>query len=138
MKNSSFKTSLKRFFPIISWLPFYEKDWIISDLAAGVTVGMLSVPNSMAFAKLVGVPIEHGLYSSFVGVIIYQLFATSKDVTIGTTVVLSLLTAQSTAQNKPAEMNIVEFVAAVSFLTGMIQIVIGICKLGFIFDFISL
>lgn len=87
-------------FPFLSWIGFYNVQWLIGDLVAGesfimiigdvhadnlagITIGAVVVPQGMAYAKLAELPVEFGLYSSFVGVIIYWFFATSKDITIG-------------------------------------------------------
>jgi sodium-independent sulfate anion transporter 11 len=86
-------------FPFLSWITFYNVQWLIGDLVAGeslvaivcyhanktagITIGAVVVPQGMAYAKLAELPVEFGLYSSFVGVIIYWFFATSKDITIG-------------------------------------------------------
>lgn len=53
--------------------------WFVGDLVAGVTVGAVVVPQGMAYAKLATLPVQYGLYSSFVGVVVYWLFATSKE-----------------------------------------------------------
>lgn len=57
----------------------YNMQWFIGDLIAGVTVGAVVVPQGMAYAKLATLPVQYGLYSSFVGVVVYWLFATSKE-----------------------------------------------------------
>jgi len=70
-------------FPFTHWIHRYNVTWLIGDLVAGITVGAVVIPQSMAYAKLANLPPEYGLYSSFMGVIIYWFFATSKDITIG-------------------------------------------------------
>lgn len=91
-----------RLFPFISWIGKYNLTWGLGDLIAGkfcqadflthtaeadkstgVTVGAVVVPQSMAYAQLALLDVEYGLYSSFMGVLIYWFFATSKDITIG-------------------------------------------------------
>lgn len=72
-----------RLFPFTSWIGRYNLTWFVGDLVAGVTVGAVVVPQSMAYAQLATLPVEYGLYSSFIGVLIYWFFATSKDITIG-------------------------------------------------------
>lgn len=59
---------------------------VVIDPAAGITVGCVVVPQGMAYAKLAELPVEYGLYASFMGVLIYWFFATSKDITIGVSV----------------------------------------------------
>ena len=73
----------KSLFPFIYWIPNYNLQWLYGDLVAGITVGAVVVPQSMAYAQLAELPVEYGLYSSFMGVLIYFFFATSKDITIG-------------------------------------------------------
>ena len=70
-------------FPFTKWIHRYNLQWFAGDLVAGVTIGAVVVPQSMAYASLAEVPIQYGLYSSFMGVLIYWFFATSKDITIG-------------------------------------------------------
>lgn len=85
-------------FPIISWLPRYNRTWFYGDIIAAITIGCVVVPQGMAYAKvfiifilfylltkiqIATLPVQYGLYSSFTGVFIYCFFATSKDITIG-------------------------------------------------------
>lgn len=69
--------------PFLSWIGNYNLQWLAGDLVAGITVGAVVVPQSMAYAQLAELPVEYGLYTSFMGVLIYFFFATSKDITIG-------------------------------------------------------
>ncbi|KAI9327226.1 sulfate transporter N-terminal domain with GLY motif-domain-containing protein [Obelidium mucronatum] len=87
---------IKELVPIASWMPRYNLSWFWGDFIAGATVGLVVIPQSIAYAtKLAHLPAEYGLYTSFMGVLVYSLFATSKDVTIGPTAVLSLVVGQT-------------------------------------------
>jgi sodium-independent sulfate anion transporter 11 len=79
-----------RLFPFLSWITRYNRQWLMGDMVAGITVGAVVVPQGMAYAKLAELPVEYGLYSSFMGVLIYWFFATSKDITIGVRISLTL------------------------------------------------
>lgn len=70
-------------FPFTKWILRYNLQWAMGDLVAGITIGAVVVPQGMAYAKLAYLPVQYGLYSSFMGVLVYWLFATSKDITIG-------------------------------------------------------
>ncbi|KAL8903320.1 MAG: hypothetical protein Q9207_004008 [Kuettlingeria erythrocarpa] len=70
-------------FPFTHWIDRYNAQWLAGDLVAGITVGCVVVPQSMAYAGLAELDPQFGLYSSFMGVLIYWFFATSKDITIG-------------------------------------------------------
>ena len=74
---------IAKLFPFTGWILRYNVQWLMGDLVAGITIGAVVVPQSMAYAKLAELPVEYGLYSSFMGVLIYWFFATSKDITIG-------------------------------------------------------
>ena len=69
---------VKSLFPIANWIGRYNTFWLYGDVIAGLTAGAVVIPQGMAYAKIVGLPPEYGLYSSFVGEAIYFLFATSK------------------------------------------------------------
>lgn len=70
-------------FPFVTWIHHYNLIWLMGDLIAGITVGFVVVPQGMAYALLAKLPVEYGLYTSFVGFLLYWAFATSKDITIG-------------------------------------------------------
>lgn len=76
-------------FPFLNWIHRYNLQWLTGDMIAGITIGAVVVPQSMSYAKLALLPPQYGLYSSFMGVLIYWFFATSKDVTIGVSLVVS-------------------------------------------------
>lgn len=81
---------VKSLFPFVNWIGYYNVGWLIGDLVAGITVGAVVVPQGMAYALLANLDPEFGLYSSFMGVLIYWFFATSKDITIGVRFPLSV------------------------------------------------
>lgn len=102
----------KDLLPFTKWITRYNLQWFIGDLVAGmchsrlirilsltdfflgITVGAVVVPQGMAYARLAALPVEFGLYSSFMGVLIYWFFATSKDITIGVSLFCDLSTRQ--------------------------------------------
>lgn len=75
-------------FPFIKWIHRYNLQWLQGDLIAGITIGCVVVPQGMSYAKLALLQPEFGLYTSFMGVLIYWFFATSKDITIGVSSVI--------------------------------------------------
>lgn len=81
--RSSVIQYLRDLLPFLKWIGRYNTRWLIGDLIAGVTIGAVVVPQGMAYASLASIPVQYGLYSSFMGVLIYWIFATSKDITIG-------------------------------------------------------
>ncbi|XP_065902634.1 prestin-like [Dysidea avara] len=77
--------------PIIQWLWSYKAKHLIGDLVAGVTIGMTHIPQGIGFALLAQLPVVHGLYASFVPVIIYSIFGTSRHISVGTFPVVALM-----------------------------------------------
>ncbi|KAL8809132.1 MAG: hypothetical protein Q9223_003446 [Gallowayella weberi] len=127
-------------FPFVHWIGRYNLQWLSGDLVAGITVGCVVVPQSMAYAKLAELAPEYGLYSSFMGVLIYWFFATSKDITIGPVAVMSTVTGNvvdRVAKTNPEfEKHVVA--SSLAVICGCVITAIGLARAGWIVDFISL
>lgn len=133
-------TYLRSLFPFIEWVPRYNLTWLLADLVAGITVGMVLVPQSLSYAQLANLPTEYGLYASFIGVLTYAFFATSKDVSIGPVAVMSLETGRviNHVIERVGEDKYSKPVIAVclAFICGFIVLAIGLLRLGWIVEFI--
>ncbi|KAJ6784905.1 hypothetical protein PWT90_02378 [Aphanocladium album] len=127
-------------FPFIQWIGKYNGIWLIGDLVAGITVGAVVVPQSMAYAMLAQLPVEYGLYSSFMGVLIYWFFATSKDITIGPVAVMSQVTGNVVLHAKDTIPHIEGHVvaSALAIISGAIICFMGLARLGWIVEIIPL
>ncbi|PKY04883.1 putative sulfate transporter [Aspergillus campestris IBT 28561] len=127
-------------FPFLSWITRYNTQWLFGDMVAGITVGAVVVPQGMAYAKLAELPVEFGLYSSFMGVLIYWFFATSKDITIGPVAVMSTLvgTVVLDAKEKMPDVPPHVVASAMAVICGGIVCFMGLIRIGFIVDFIPL
>lgn len=127
-------------FPFLSWIGFYNVQWLIGDLVAGITIGAVVVPQGMSYAKLAGLPVEFGLYTSFVGVIIYWFFATSKDITIGPVAVLSTVTGtviSNTVASHPEYKDAPWIISsALAVICGAIVLFIGLIRCAWIVELI--
>lgn len=126
-------------FPLFQWLPRYNFGWLTGDVIAGLTVGMVVVPQGMSYAQLATLPPEYGLYSSFVGVLIYCFFATSKDVSIGPVAVMSLIVAQvikHVEHAHPKQWSGPTIASTLAFITGFIVLGIGLLRIGWLVEFI--
>ncbi|GLG95334.1 Sodium-independent sulfate anion transporter [Gryllus bimaculatus] len=122
---------LLRRVPIAGWLPRYSAEALVSDLIAGVTVGLTVMPQSLAYATLAGLEPQYGLYSAFVGCFVYALFGSVKDVTIGPTALMALMVYQQVhARNA-------DFAVLLCFLSGCVQLLMAALNLGVLVDFIS-
>ncbi|KAJ7349479.1 sulfate permease [Mycena albidolilacea] len=126
-------------FPILSWIGRYNLGWATGDLIAGLTVGLVLVPQGMSYAQIATLPPQYGLYSSFVGVTVYCLFATSKDVSIGPVAVVSLIMSQiigRVSAAHPGQWESPEIATTVAFICGFIVLGVGLLRLGRIVEFI--
>ncbi|KAI8148453.1 sulfate transporter family-domain-containing protein [Fennellomyces sp. T-0311] len=125
-------------FPIIHWIHRYNLSWLLQDMIAGVTVGIVIVPQSMAYAKLANLDPQYGLYTSFVGAAIYCFFGTSKDISIGPISTVSLLVGEAVhmiTTNNP-EITGAQVGVTIALFAGIVLVGIGIIRLGLIVDFI--
>lgn len=131
---------LRSLFPFTKWILKYNAQWLIGDLVAGITIGAVVVPQGMAYAKLAELPVQFGLYSSFMGVLIYWFFATSKDITIGPVAVMSTITGNIVLQVQATHPEIPGHVvaSALAIICGAIICFIGLIRCGWIVDFIPL
>ncbi|GAA6078017.1 sodium-independent sulfate anion transporter, partial [Tachysurus ichikawai] len=116
--------------PVLTWLPAYSLTWMKMDMLAGLTVGMTTVPQALAYAEVAGLPVQYGLYSSFMGGFVYCVFGTSKDITLGPTAIMSLL-CLSYIRGDPV------YAVVLTLLCGIIQLTMALLRLGFLLDFIS-
>ncbi|KAI9031586.1 sulfate transporter family-domain-containing protein [Phycomyces nitens] len=125
-------------FPIATWIHRYNTKWFLKDLVAGITVGIVVVPQGMGYAKIACLPPQYGLYTAFVGLCVYCLFATSKDISIGPTAVMSLLVGQTITRvvNESSTITGPDVAAALSLFTGMATLAIGLLRLGILVDLV--
>lgn len=133
------RVSLNRFFPFVEWLPEL-KQWSIlrSDLIAGLTVAMLFIPQSMAYAHLAGLPVYMGLYAAFIPPIIAGLFGSSRYLSTGPVPVTSLLTAVAMMSLVASgTSDYVQYVLLLTLMAGAIQLALGILRFGVVVNFLS-
>jgi SulP family sulfate permease len=127
----------RRFLPFLRWFPM-GGDTIRADLIAGITVALVLIPQSMAYAQLAGLPAYYGLYAAFLPVLIAALWGSSSQLGTGPVAVVSLLTATAVAQF--AEIGSPEFISLaimLAFLVGVFQLLLGVFRLGVIVNFLS-
>ena len=82
---------MKRILPILNWLPAYKQQHLRGDISAGLTVGVMLIPQGMAYATLAGLPPIYGLYASTIPLIIYAIFGTSRQLAVGPVAMVGIL-----------------------------------------------
>src|SRR4051812_41575414 len=93
-------STARRFLPFLHWFPL-RRDTLPADLVAGLTVALLAIPQSLAYAQLAGVPIQYGLYAALIPAVIGAMFGSSGVLSTGPVAMTSLLTAASISQIAP-------------------------------------
>ena len=133
------------YFPPLLWLPTYTSKLLLYDILAGLTVGVFLVPQGMAYASLAGLPVEIGLYASTLPVVVYALLGTSRQMAVGPFALIALL-VNSALQAVPVPAGLSAAAEAAFLLqssvnlmlyVGLILLIFGILRLGFISNFIS-
>ncbi|HRW76345.1 MAG: solute carrier family 26 protein [Lewinellaceae bacterium] len=129
---------LSRFIPSLHWLPAYNSDQLQGDLSAGLTVGVMLIPQGMAYAMIAGLPPVYGLYASTIPLILYALLGTSRQLAVGPVAMVSLLTAAGVATlAEPGSDTYIALAIALALMVGIIQFLLGAFRLGFLVNFLS-
>lgn len=129
---------LTRYLPILEWGRSYDRGTLSSDLIAAVIVTIMLIPQSLAYALLAGLPPEAGIYASIAPILLYAIFGTSRALAVGPVAVVSLMTAAAIGQI--ADQGTVGYITAaltLAFLSGVILLVMGLFRLGFLANFLS-
>ncbi len=130
--------TLQRIFPILEWLSNYKKEWLKGDISAGLTVGIMLIPQGIAYAMIAGLPPIYGLYTAMIPQIAYAIFGTSRQLAVGPVAMDSLIVATGVAAlAKIGTDNFIEFAILLAFMMGVLQVLFGIFKLGFLVNFLS-
>jgi SulP family sulfate permease len=130
--------SLRRVLPITDWLGNYQRPDLRSDLAAGLTIAAMLIPQGMAYALLAGLPPEIGLYASTLPVLAYAIFGTSRQLAVGPVAIVSLLTASALSPlYEQGTAGYISAAALLAIMVGLVHLMLGLGRLGFIVNFLS-
>lgn len=130
---------MRRFFPFLEWFQNYRRDSFKSDAIAGLTVALVLIPQSMAYAQLAGLPAYYGLYASFLPPLVAALFGSSRQLATGPVAVVSLLTAVTLEPLATAgSQGYIAYAVMLTLIIGVIQFTLGALRLGIVINFLSL
>jgi SulP family sulfate permease len=125
--------------PSASWLSRYERPWLRADVLAGLTTAAVVIPKAMAYATIAGLPVQVGLYTALVPMVVYAALGTSRVLSVSTTTTLAILTASALGaavpQADPAAL--ITASSTLAMLVGAILILARLLRLGFVANFIS-
>jgi len=132
-------SSVRSRVPALAWLGSYEGGWLKADIVAGLTTGAVVIPKAMAYATIAGLPLQVGLYTAFLPMVVYALLGTSRVLSVSTTTTIAILGASAlggVAQAHPGT-SLVTATATLAMLVGAILLAARVFRLGFLANFIS-
>lgn len=139
MKTRSLRLgAVSRYVPLLHWGRTYDQAAFGADLLAAVIVTLMLIPQSLAYALLAGLPAEVGLYASILPLVAYAIFGTSRALAVGPVAVVSLMTAAAIGNLGLSDPTAIAMAAiTLAFLSGVILLVMGVFRLGFLANFLS-
>ena len=130
--------SLQQLLPIAGQLEDYGREKLTGDLSAGLTVGVMLIPQGMAYALIAGLPPIYGLYASLVPLVIYALFGTSRQLAVGPVAMVSLLVAAAVGPIAGGDTQLyIGLALLLSLMVGLLQFGLGLARFGFLVNFLS-
>ncbi|GHC26333.1 SulP family inorganic anion transporter [Aidingimonas halophila] len=129
---------LKRYLPILQWLPHYNRHAMVDDTLAAFVVTLMVIPQALAYALLAGLPAVVGLYASILPLVVYTLFGTSRTLAIGPMALISLMTAAALSKVAPQGSDAyIEAAITLTLMVGILLTLMGALRLGFFANFLS-
>lgn len=133
--NTSF---IAKYIPILDWIKSYNSEDAKGDLNAGITVGIMLIPQGMAYAMLAGLPPIYGLYASIVPLIIYAIFGTSRQLAVGPVAMVSLLVLAGVGEiAEVGSDRFIQLAIMTAMAVGLFQFFMGVFRMGFLVNFLS-
>ncbi len=129
--------NFKQYFPILEWLPQYNSEFFKGDIIAGLTVGVMLIPQGMAYAMLAGMPPIYGLYASIIPLVLYAIFGTSRQLAVGPVAMVALLIAAGVGELTTDTNEFIGLAILLALMVGVIQLLMGLFRLGFLVNFLS-
>src|SRR5262245_29637216 len=125
--------------PVPEWIRDYRREWITLDAVAGLTTAAVVIPKAMAYATIAGLPVQVGLYTAFVPMVIYAALGTSRPLSVSTTTTLAILAAAAFGEVAPGgdPASLSAACATMTLLVGAILVLAALLRLGFVANFIS-
>jgi len=131
--------SNRRRLPVLDWIADYRKEWVRFDVVAGLTTAAVVIPKAMAYATIAGLPVQIGLYTALIPMVIYAVLGTSRVLSVSTTTTIAILTGAELGRIAPDgdAALLIRAAATLALLVGGILLVGSVLRLGFVANFIS-
>lgn len=127
----------RQWIPALTWVKTYDNGKFTEDLLAAIVVTIMLIPQSLAYALLAGLPAEMGLYASILPLLVYALLGTSRVLSVGPVAVMSLMTAAALGSLGLAPDQYVAAALTLAFMSGVLLMLLGVLRLGFVANFMS-
>lgn len=132
------RSAITKYIPILDWIKSYSGDDAKGDINAGITVGIMLIPQGMAYAMLAGLPPIYGLYASIVPLILYAVFGTSRQLAVGPVAMVSLLVLAGVGEIADVGSDrFIQLAIMTAMGVGIFQLLMGVFKMGFLVNFLS-
>jgi high affinity sulfate transporter 1 len=132
------RSRVLRRLPIAGWLATYDRSWLRGDLIAGVTVAALIVPKNLGYAGIAGIPLQNGLYAAAAGAILYAVFGTCRQISMGPSSGLAAVAASAVATaGLTGQGDVASFVAGLTLASGILFLLLAVLKMGWVAQFLS-
>jgi SulP family sulfate permease len=138
-RNLSTEDQSRKYLPVADWLFHYQKDWLRPDLIAGLTAAAVVIPKAMAYATIAGLPVQVGLYTVLVPMVIYAVLGTSRPLSVSTTTTIAVLTGAELSEvvSNGDPSSLLTATAMLALMVGAILVLASLLRLGFVANFIS-
>ena len=122
-----------------NWITSYRKEWLRPDVIAGLTTAAVVIPKAMAYATIAGLPVQVGLYTAFLPLVIYAVLGTSRVLSVSTSSTIAILAAAELGEVVPGgdPAALLRASAMLTLLVGLVLVLAAILRLGFVANFIS-
>ena len=128
----------RRLVPIADWIGSYQREWLRRDLIAGVIVTALIVPKNLGYAGIAGIPLQNGLYAAAAGAVLYAIFGTCRQISMGPSSGLAAVAAAAVlAAGISGEHDVATFVAGITLVSGLLFVLLAVFRMGWIAQFLS-
>lgn len=129
---------LQNWLPSLQWMKHYKRNDLSGDISAGLTVGVMLIPQGMAYSMLAGLPPIYGLYAATLPLIVYALMGTSRQLAVGPVAMVGLLIASGVSQlAETGSPDYIAFAILLALMVGVLQLLMGLFRIGFLVNFLS-
>ena len=129
---------IRKIFPFVDWVKMSNLTTLKLDMVSGLTVALVLIPQSMAYAQLAGMPVHYGLYASFLPPMLAAMFGSSRQLATGPVAIVSLMTATALSPYATAGSGgFVTYAVLLALIVGVFQLALGVLRLGLVVNFLS-